>query len=195
MQSNGNELRCPIQHRKLNGAFLIVLRGTKKPSSTYLLLNLEPLSIEREADESAMISVSLEEWHKRLAHCPMETVKALIQSNAVKGMKISNNERHECRACIVGKLCRVHHPQRIQIKANESTAILHIDTVGLMKRTSIGGPRYFILATEECSGYKLFETLGSKGSIPDAVKRMINQAELESERPVKSIMTDNGTEF
>lgn len=173
----------------------LVLRAIKKPSTIYFLLTLKPLHIGSQHNDGALVGASYEDWHKRLGHCSMETVKALIQSDAVRGLKISNTQQHECRACIMGKLCRAHHPQRGHTKASETAAVLNIDTVGPMKTTSVGGSRYFVLATEDYSGYKLFETLGSKAEIPEALKRIINQAELTSGRPVKEILTDNGTEF
>lgn len=125
----------------------------------------------------------------------MDTVKALAKSDAVKGMKISNVQKPECEACVMGKICRVHHPERHNIKANENSAVLHIDTVGPMRTTSLGGARYFVLSVEEYSGYLYFDTFESKDQIPDGVKQIINKAELESGRPVKKIITDNGTEF
>lgn len=173
----------------------IVLRGIKKPRATYFLLTLKPNHNTHEPEEGALIGATFEEWHKRLGHCSMETVKAMLRSKAVKGMKISNEKRHQCHACVVGKLCRAHHPERRQIAASESAAVLHIDTVGPMRITSVGGSRYFVLATEEYSGYKLFETLGTKSAATDAVKRLINEAELKSKRQVKAIVTDNGTEY
>jgi hypothetical protein len=95
----------------------------------------------------------------------------------------------------MGKLCRAHHPSRNQIQANESGSLLHIDTVGPMRQTSLGGGRFFTLATEEYSNYKFFETLGTKSAIPEAVMQIVHKAELDSKRPVKAIQTDNGSEY
>ena len=173
----------------------LVLTGHKNSGQHYFLLHLKPLKAQTATEECAFIGASYEDWHKRLGHCSMETVKALIKSGAVEGMQVTDHKSHECTACTLGKLCRAHHPQRDRTQANETTAVLHIDTVGPMKEESIGGSRYFILATEEYSGYKIFQTMSSKAQISDAVKRIVNIAELESGRPVKALMTDNGTEF
>lgn len=196
------EQNCSVQfsNEKFEALFYrnneLVLRGTKTPDSAYFLLYLKPrhLTGKENASETALLGASYEEWHRRLGHCSMDGVKALLQSNAVSGLTIANNDKHECRACVMGKLCRAHHPERSHIQASETAAVLHMDTVD-MKTNSVGGSRYFLLAVEEYSGYKLFETLSSKALIPDAVKRLINQAELTSRRPVKELLTDNGTEF
>lgn len=192
---------CDVEFNHEEGEVLFlrkevtVLIGTKSPGSSYFLLDLMPNLDQANEIESAFIGASIEEWHKRLSHCSVDAVKALIKSNAVDGLKISNQMAPECAACTMGKICRTNHPTRNQIKANERTAVLHLDTVGPLRKQSIGGSRFFVLATEEYSGYKLFETLGSKANAPDAVKRIINQAELDSGRPVKAIVSDNGLEF
>ena len=172
----------------------IVLQGKKKLDSTYFLLSLKP-TVQSSSDEHALVGASLETWHRRLGHCSIDTVKTMMKNRAVEGMIVSDTAKQQCHACILGKLCRAHHPSRSTIKASESTAILHIDTVGPLKTPSLGGSRYFALATEEFSGYKFIEFVASKNYISDRVKRMINKAELESKRPVKAIVTDNGTEY
>lgn len=177
----------------------LVLQGHRKPNQLYFLLHLEPLADNCGTlcapDECAFVGATLETWHKRLGHCSLETVKAMLKTGAVEGMRVATSCQPNCTACTMSKICRAHHPLRSEIKATEQSAVLHIDTVGPMKTASIGGSRYFVLATEEYSGYKLFETMSSKAAIPDTVKRMINRAELESGRQVKAILTDNGSEF
>lgn len=53
---------------------------------------------------------------------------------------------------------------------------------------------YFILSTEELSGYLHFDRFETKDQISDGVKTII-KAELESGHPVKNIVVDNGTEY
>jgi hypothetical protein len=173
----------------------LVLSGTKKDESNYFLIEMITNEEDTCLGEHAFLGASMTDWHKRLAHCSMDMVKALAKSEAVKGMRIENTLRHECEACIMGKLCRAHHPERPKIKATENSAVLHIDTVGPIRTISLGNARYFILATEEYSGYYYFDTLSTKDLIPEAVKIIINKTELESGRPVKQITTDGGTEY
>lgn len=173
----------------------LVLRGTKSQESIYFLLTIKPLHEANDLQECAMVGASIDEWHKRLAHCSHNTVKALIKSDAVRGLVINDNAEQQCRSCVFGKLCRASHTYMRKLKASESAAVLHLDTVGPMRKLSIGGSRFFLLATEEFSGYKLCESISSKALIPDVVKRIINTVELESTRPVKMIVSDNGTEF
>lgn len=172
----------------------VVLSGTKQPDSNYFIIEMEP-SLKQYDEEHAFVGASYSDWHKRLAHCSIDTVKALAKSDAVKGMKIWSDPKHECEACVMGKFCRAHHPERKKIRADKNSAILHMDTVGPIKKMSLGGARYFVLATEEYSGYLYFSTFESKDLIPDGVKQIITRAELDSGRSVKSIISDNGTEY
>ena len=144
---------------------------------------------------AAFMAASYDEWHRRLAHCSMEAVKSLAKSDAVNGMLISTTSLKDCKACMTGKICRVNHPPRYRMRADGSFAILHIDTVGPLSSPSIGRSRYFILATEEHSKYKLFETTSSEAEILARVKKIILKAALESPTPVRAIVTNNGSEF
>lgn len=174
----------------------LVLVGKKKPGSPYFILPLKPSApVEQRAADCALLGATVEEWHRRFGHCSTQTIEAMVRNNAVDGLTISNQQRHDCPACILGKLCRASHASRSTVKANDKSAVLHIDTVGPLKVPSLGGSRYFVLATEEYSGFKFIEPVSTKDLIPDKVKAIINCAELEGSRPVKAIETDRGSEF
>lgn len=191
-------LGCLVEFNEKTASFYrqsqLVLQGVMSPGSIYFQVHIQP-SVSCESPNYSFVGASLHDWHRRLGHCSLQTVKDLVRSNAVEGLKITNNAEQECESCINGKLCRTSHPSREHIKASESTAVLDIDTVGPMKVTSLGGSRYFVLATEEYSGYLLAETLSAKSFVADAVKQIINRTEIESGRLVKGLLTDNGTEY
>lgn len=108
---------------------------------------------------------------------------------------ITRKENESCQPCVTSKLTRASHPSRSTQIADENTFILNIDTYGPFRSPSLGGSRYFVLCVESFSNYKIVEFAGDKSEIPDLVKRIINQVELESGRPVRSIVTDNGSEY
>lgn len=169
------------------------LRGFKIGRGLFIL-NLRPTRLSAKPAEQALTGATEEEWHERFAHVAPTSVKELMKSNAVTGLSIQNQKK-TCEDCIAGKICRAQHPSRSSIKASEEVAILHIDTCGPFSSESIGGAKYFILATEEYSDYKLIAFVASKSETPNAVKRIITKTELESKRPVKLIHTDNGSEY
>lgn len=192
------ELGCNVQFNESRADFYrdgeLVLSSSKGADDIYYTVELTPV-VNRAVCESALLGATLEDWHKRLDHCSFDTVRALVKSDAVTGMTVANDTPRECLACIYGKLCRAHHPSRTTARASENAAILHLDTVGPVRTRSLGNARYFILAIEEFSGYKLYETLDAKSAAGDSVKKFVNQIELLSKRPVKAIVSDNGSEF
>lgn len=167
----------------------ITMTAWKKQSNMFTI-NLVPLKNGSEHAE-----VSIEEWHGRFGHNSIEQIKKLAKSGAVTGLKIDSSRSDHCDDCIAGKITRASHPSRSTIRASSSSAVLQIDTCGPMNIESLGGSKYFVLAIEEMSNYKIIKFVRFKSEIPDVVKEIINQVEIESKRPVKLIQTDNGSEF
>jgi len=59
----------------------------------------------------AMASVShpttLEQWHRRLAHCSLLTISEMVKLGLVDGLDVSDNElRGKCEDCVVGQQTR-----------------------------------------------------------------------------------------
>ena len=163
-------------------------------NSRLFSIRLEPTPT-KEDNEVVYLGATMSDWHKRFAHANVSSIKKLVSNNAVENLQITNKNSGECVDCIRGKICRANHPSKNGITATESNAILHIDTCGPMKTTTFGGNKYFILATEEYSGYKLIEFAPEKSQIPGLVKKIITQVETETTKTVRAIQTDNGTEF
>lgn len=188
--ANGNQVEFKGNEVVFTKGGLTVLRGRKSDSGLFTI-RLQP-SKTRSVEHAA---ATLEEWHKRYGHSSIEAVKKLAKTGAVHGLNLKTDEKDKCEDCFKGKQTRTTHPSRSCIKASEDAAVLHIDTCGPISTESLGGSKYFVLAVEEFSNYKLIDFVKNKSEIADVVKRMISRVELESRRPVKMIQTDNGTEF
>ena len=145
--------------------------------------------------ETAYVGVPVEEWHQRFAHANINSIKELVKKNAVLGLKIDQVSKADCLNCLEGKICRTPHHSRQMVRGSKDALILHFDTVGPVQTESLGGSRYFVLATDEYSGFKMIKFTSSKGQITSEVRKLINYAELHSGKTVKMILTDNGTEY
>lgn len=121
--------------------------------------------------------------------------KKMIRLQTVNGIKLDNKKSNECEDCARGKICRANHPTRMAIKASKDAAILHIDTCGPVSIPSLGGNKYFVLATQEFSNFKLIEFVQTKSEVENSVKQIISRVEIESKGPVKMIITGNGSEY
>lgn len=172
------------------------LHGNKYGKGLFHML-LKPNDEELDSsNDAALVSLSLNEWHQRFGHCGLNTIRDMWRKDTVKNLSVKPSTDYlQCTDCIMGKHCRVPHRSRRRKQATSKSAVLHMDTCGPMKTPSLGGNVYFVLATEEYSGYKLIIFTKNKFEIASNVKKMINKVELESKRSVKLIITDNGTEF
>lgn len=172
----------------------VKLRGRRTKHGLFVL-KLKSLKTKKSSKRvETLAAATAEEWHQRYAHGSINSIRELAKKGAVKGL-VFKEDADKCEDCPLGKICRASHPSRNHILASETVAVLHLDTCGPIAETSLGGHKYFVLATEEFSDYKLIGFASSKDEIPSLVKKMISQVTLESKRPVKLIVTDKGTEF
>lgn len=169
----------------------IKLRG-KKGDRSLFVLNLIPILNQI---GSALVGASMREWHQRFAHMNENSIRELLAKNAVTGLKVQEAQVKRCSNCAAGKMCRTHHPSRSDISASEASAVLCIDTVGPISTPSLSRCKYFVLATEEYSNFKLIEFVRAKSDVGSALKQIVTRTELQSKRPVKKIVTDNGSEY
>lgn len=158
-----NQRNCTVDFLR-NGK--LVLQGKKKENSTYFLLNLKPTNEQLKGN--ALLGATLGDWHRRLSHCSKETVKQMIKNKTVEVMTITNEHREDCESCIMSNICRSSHPNQKEAKADKESATLHIDLVGPIKTQSLGGGKYFLLATEEYSKYLYLETSQTKVIVPNS---------------------------
>lgn len=152
------------------------------------------ISIE---SEKALTAVSLEEWHKRLAHTPEEVIVKMSKEKMVENLDISQSDNRiaDCIDCVMGKCKHSMHQPRTTDKTQMPGVSLHFDTVGPFRQESLGGAKYFLLCKDEASSYKFGFSISTKSEIPTIVKRIISMAELQSKNRNLCINTDNGSEF
>lgn len=188
---NGNEVEFTGNKVVIKKENRVCLIGGKTKNGLYTV-KLKHISPPAQRD---MAAVTIAEWHKRFGHSSTAAIKQLAKSGAVIGLKIDTNETSNCIDCITGKITRARHPTRKEQRGTEHNAVLAFDTCGPFRENSLGGSKYFVLAVEEYSNYKLIEFAKLKSEIPGLVRRLIHQTEFLTKRPVRMIRSDNGKEF
>lgn len=139
---------------------------------------------------------TLGEWHRRLGHISPATIREMARTRAVSGLVIKGDDREiNCTDCALSRCTNAAHRSRESGKATEPGACLHMDTVGPIKPESLGGSRFFLICKDEASSYKIVKAVASKAEIPNLVKQVISQAEVETNNSVRKLATDNGSEF
>lgn len=115
-------------------------------------------------------------------------------NNMVRGLKVANKSTDICIACVMGKQCKISHPQCGRVTAHENSTVIHFDTFDAT-HPSVHGIRYMVVAVDEFSNYRICTPVKAKSDAKNVVKVVVNQVELESKRTVARIVSDQGTEF
>lgn len=136
---------------------------------------------------------SEKDWQHRLAHAGKDVIKTIRKHNLVEVLHLSTKEELRCRDCVKGRLCRAAHPT--SYNKSKVKGILHIDTVGLVTPLSLWKNRYFVLATEQKSGYKFIQFMSNKTLVWQALQSIVNWYEIATNTSVRVINTDQGTEY
>ena len=145
---------------------------------------------------NVFVARSLDDWHKCLGHVSKQVIKAMADGKLVDGLEIkSEKDKSQCQDCALNKGHAAPHRVRSTSRADSSGISLHFDTVGPNQTPSLNGSKYFVLCKDEASAYRKVGFVECKSEIPHIVKKMINQACVETKNKVVRVCTDNGTEY
>ena len=137
-------------------------------------------------------------WHSRLGHPGENNMTRLQSEDLVTGLPVSLTPCQKCprscEACIQGKHSRPPFGKRTRA-ASEPLERIHLDTVGPIFPTAIGGEKYFVTVVDEATHYVLVLGVKTKDAISAAVKELLIFWQRQLDRPVKCIRTDRGSEF
>lgn len=141
-------------------------------------------------------SRTLDEWHKALGHPDTAQIKHMAATKCVEGLELSEKSKQDsCGHCQLGKGKRASHPTSGRERATEVLERVHVDLSGLIEPASLGGAQYFMLIKDEYSGYMHVYFLTTKAHIYDKIRQYVNEVSIKTQKRVKSIRSDNGTEF
>ena len=80
-------------------------------------------------------------------------------------------------------------------KATRVLETVHLDTVGPLSITSVGGSTYFLTIVDQYSGFKVVKFMKNKSETYQKFVDFIKTAKNQTEVKLKNIISDNGTEF
>ncbi|KAG9509473.1 hypothetical protein GZH46_02007, partial [Fragariocoptes setiger] len=140
-------------------------------------------------NQTAFTAASLSEWHNRLGHNSIATIKRMAKDCVVDGLNIVETKAAPCESCAVGKIHRCGHPTRTSIKADKPGISINLDTVGPINPVSLGGSAYCALAKDEYSSYKFVRFVSSKVSIKNEVKSIISRSDFLADRGIEHVQS------
>lgn len=133
-------------------------------------------------------------WHWRFGHLSETSLKVLSQKKMVSGLP-EIGELGFCESCMYGKHSRASFPKGQSTRAAHVLDLVHADLCGPMETASIGGSRYFLLFTDDCSRMSWIFFLEKKSETFQSFKKFKAAVEKKSERHIKVLRTDRGGEF
>ena len=148
------------------------------------------------SQDTALSAVTTTTWHKRFGHPSQSLIKDMQKRGAVTGMIFTEDSPGDepCEVCISSKQTRASHPRNPQ-RASRPLEIIHMDVIGPMETTSLGGSRYLITFLDDHSGLSVVRPLKAKSEAPSVVKEVLNLLSTQTGLQVQNIRSDQGTEF
>ncbi|KAJ9552796.1 hypothetical protein OSB04_016841 [Centaurea solstitialis] len=172
-----------------------VLSGSRKEN--VYIINMDN---NTEAESICFISDDAEKkswlWHKKLSHLNFRTLHSLSSKDLVIGLpKLNILKDKVCGACEKGKISRSSFKSKKNFSINTPLQLLHVDLCGPVSTPSLGGKRYILVLVDEFSRFTWTFFLGHKGDAAEEIILFIKKIEVRTGLPVRSIRSDNGTEF
>jgi len=135
---------------------------------------------------------SLEQWHRRLAHCSPSTIQEITSGDLVDGLKISESSlRGKCEDCILGRQTRRPFDGTSE-KILDPLELVSFDLWGPSRVQSAGGKTYFMPVVDAGTSYKYGAYLSDKSDLSTiaAFDAFRVKAESLTGRKIRRLRTD-----
>lgn len=129
-------------------------------------------------------------WHRRLGH---PSYKALSTLPMFQNFKIDFSDS-QCDICFKAKQTRQVFPDSLN-KADSSFALIHCDVWGPYRTPSSCGAVYFLTIVDDYSRAVWTYLMLEKSEVSSLLRNFCAMSERQFGQKVKTIRTDNGTEF
>jgi hypothetical protein len=142
-------------------------------------------------------SVDLLTLHWRLGHISPDSIRALIRTNAVTGIHLIDDfPPFTCDSCEYAKMtCKAICKERIAPQAETFGDEIHTDLWGPSPMLSLGGRKYYVTFTDDCTRYTKLDILRSKDQAFNAYKQFAAWADTQHHVKVKCLRSDRGGEY
>jgi transposase InsO family protein len=183
--------------RKPDGTIVLTSRCQK---GMYLV---EPLGDSPAGESSpplALLSLAkpttLEQWHRRFAHCDPSTIQDMAKNTLVDDLNISQTTiRGKCEDCVLGRQTRRPFDDKTEVNL-EPLELVAFDLWGPSRTQSAGGKEYFMPIVDAGTSYKYGAYLPDKADVSTiaAFDKFRTTAESLTGRKVRRLRTDRAFE-
>lgn len=165
---------------------LYILQGTTKVAEACTAKEGSTTQKEANEDNSKL-------WHSRLGHVGQKGLDILVKKGCIEKGQVSTVEF--CEDCVMGKTHRSSFGP-VQHFTKGKLDYIHSDLWGSPNvPISLGKSQYFISFIDDWSRKVWIYFLKTKDEAFDKFSEWKKMVELQSERKVKKLRTDNGLEF
>ena len=148
-------------------------------------------SSQPQTTSTALVSISPDLWHKRLAHLNNNSLLSLRSSNFISCNKDSLVS--SCEACQLGKHNKLPFHNSVSSTIHPFK-LIHSD-VWTSHVTSISGIKYYVLFLDQYSHFLWVYPLRSKDEVFFKYQHFSNYVQTQFSSKIKSLQCDNGTEY
>jgi hypothetical protein len=136
------------------------------------------------------------QWHNRLGHISLKPLIISLQRANISYTKsdIQNFVENKCITCIEGSDNKHRNKQTLNNNDYNVHDRIHSDLGGPLP-TTYNGYKYYITFLDRKSRYLEITLLKTKSEAQEAFHNYRLRAERTNERPIKEILTDNGSEY
>ncbi|GJV68677.1 retrovirus-related pol polyprotein from transposon TNT 1-94 [Tanacetum coccineum] len=135
-------------------------------------------------------------WHRRLNHLNFGTINDLARKDLVRGLpRLKFEKDHLCSACQLGKSKKHTHKPKTENTNLEVLNTLPMDLCGPMRVQTINGKKYILVIVDDYSRFTWVKFFRSKDETPEVVIKFLKQIQVDLNKTVRFIRTNNGTEF
>lgn len=162
-----------------------------KPKGGVYKLNTETSCMLASINSSAAM-----DWHRRLGHLNYDDMRRM-RDGAVDGVMFDENGADavkNCTTCMLGKHTRSSFKKSLS-QAAAPLDLIHSDLCGPMEEVSLGGARYFLTLIDDHTRKVFVYFLAQKSEVLAHFKEFKAFVEVQLERKIKAIRSDNGTEY
>ncbi|KAL4570004.1 hypothetical protein LXL04_025653 [Taraxacum kok-saghyz] len=135
-------------------------------------------------------------WHRRLCHLNFRFINDLVTGEKVRGLPLLRFDNDTlCAACECGKQSKKRHPMVVHSSITEPLQLLHIDLCGPSAVASLHKKKYILVIVDDFTRFTWVFFLRLKSETANELINFIKLVELQLQKFVHKIRSDNGTEF
>ena len=142
-------------------------------------------------------TLALQQWHARLGHVNVHTIKKMNSQDLVSGLpSFDNITTRVCSGCASGKSHRTPFPINTERKSMHKPGLFfHADIFGHFQVQSYGGHYYLITRKNDHSSYRFAFFMKDKKVVLSTFQTLYKLTKKETGHSMVKLRTENGCEF